>query len=250
MLLVALSLANCSSKVEIASPEKAKQFFQVAPLPNDSSKNPDKKYPVVFFFQGSGGKNNRAWQWARWFARHGVASVFIDSAGIRGRDKLYGVNYGRDLAPALDAVKDNPRLNLANYAVMGFSRGGTAALESGTYLKSRHSIPDFIFALYPGALNHCPNTYGERVRTYVFYGDLDEWGNYKGTRQSCRKMTDRYANSSFIALKGAHHGYDGGSAGSFKCCGGNTFKYAPNPKALARTKSIILKAIRAEWRVR
>lgn len=108
------------------------------------------KYPVVFFLRGSNGTNTKARLWAEWYARYGIASVMIDSAGVRGMKRLFGIDYEADLAPAQEAVQSNPLLDFSRYAVMGFSRGGTAALDSGTFLLSAQPKPDFVFALYPG----------------------------------------------------------------------------------------------------
>ncbi len=228
---------------EPLSKNSSNEHFIVKPVSIEGNN----KSPVVFFLQSSAGSNINSQKWARWFANHGIASVFIDSAKIRNRQNLFGVNYGRDLSLALDAVKGNPHIDLTRYAVMGFSRGGTGALQSRKFLKPDHNKPDFIFSLYPGDQGKCPNSYIENTRVFVFYGALDNWGTYQNTREACNRMANRFENTSFVSLANAHHGYDADWTGTWKCCGGNTFSNRPNTAALEETRSIILKAIEKKW---
>ena len=153
------------------------------------------------------------------------------------------------MAPALEVAKKNPALNLSQYAVMGFSRGGTAALESGTYLNKNIPKPDFIFALYPGDKSECPNSHEKGTEVFVFYGELDDWGTYQGNRDACRNMASWKDNASFYMLDNAHHGYDGSWKGTWNCCG-ETFTSAPNKKAVEKTQQIILEAIQNKWNLK
>lgn len=243
-LFALLFFAACTSvNNEPASQVSSNEHFIVKP----SSKEDNSKSPVVFFLQSSAGNNITSEKWARWFANHGVASVFIDSAKIRNRKNLFGVSYGRDISLALDSVKSNPHIDLTRYAIMGFSRGGTGALQSKKFLKTDHHEPDFIFSLYPGDQGKCPNSYSENTKVFVFYGALDNWGTYQNTREACKRMANRFENTSYISLENAHHGYDADWTGTWKCCGGRTFNNRPNATALEETRSIILKAIEEKW---
>ncbi len=206
--------------------------------------------PVVFFLPGAGGDIEQGRTWAKWFSKQGVASVLIDSAGIRGLKNLFDVNYGKDLARALLTVSSNPNLDLTRYAVMGFSKGGTAALESNKYLKNNQQIPDFIFSLYPGWGGKCPNRYKkENSSVFVFYGELDGVGSYRGTRDTCKRMASKYENTHYYGFDGVNHGYDGDWEGDWTCCGGKTFTNEHNSDALKRTQDIILENINRTWKV-
>jgi len=209
-----------------------------------------KKSPVVFFFQGSGGSNEQSYEWSSWFEKHGVASVIIDNAKVRNMQRLNSINYGSDLTVALEAVKDNPELDLSRYALMGFSRGGTAALNSASFLTKGQTHADLVFALYPGDNKGCPNTHGEDTDVRVFYGDLDDWGTYKGIRNTCKAMTTWSDNATFHLLKDAHHAYDGRRTGKWSCCSGKTFTSKPNKKATNETKKIILAAMKKKWNIK
>jgi len=240
-LLIIFVLSGCNG----IKPEIMKNHLTVK-IPNDNQE----KHPVVFFFQSSGGSNTLAHKWAEWFEQYGIVSVLIDNAGVRNLDKLYGVNdTGNDLSPAFEVLKNNPKLDLNHYAVMGFSIGGTASLHSASSLSSKQTKPDFVFSFYPGNSKGCPNSHDEKTRVHVFYGELDDWGTYKNIRNSCKSMTDWNDNATFHLLKNAHHGYDGDWSGNFDCCG-NTFAIEPNEKALDKTKEIILKAMKEKWNIK
>ena len=210
----------------------------------------DKKTPVVYFFQASNGNNRHAAKWTLWFAEHGVSAVWINSASVRGIQRLFGKNYGGDLAPALRVAANNANLDLTRYALMGFSRGGTAALESESFLDEDQPKPDLIFSLYPADKGKCPNSYDDETKVTVFYGELDDWGTHQGNRNACRRMAERHDNASFYQLANAHHAYDGNKNEQWKCCGNRTFTSASNPAALAETKRIILAQMQEAWGVK
>jgi len=212
----------------------------------------NQKVPVVFFFQGSGGTNNSANRWSTFFFKHGVASIMIDNAKVRGYKKLYGANYEADLSSALAVLSMDPNnnLDLTRYAVMGFSRGGTMAMKSDYFLKEGQPKPDLIFALYPGDTKGCPNSHGDKTDVHIFYGELDDWGGYKGIRNTCKGTASYDDKVSFHLLKDAHHSYDGRDYEKWTCCGGRTFTSEPNYEALYETKKIIKEAMVMKWNVK
>lgn len=236
-VLTTVTLAGC---VGIKA-ERMQQYLTVVKASSSE------KTPVVFMFQGSGGNNQLSAKWTSWFKEQGVSAVWIDSAGVRGLEKLYGRNYSSDLAAALTTVSKNNTLDLTRYAVMGFSRGGTAALKAGSSLSKDQLRPDFIFSLYPADKGVCPNSYDENTSVSVFYGDLDQWGSYQGNRNSCQKMAQKNDNATFYLMENSHHGYDGDWSGTWKCCGGKTFTSKSNTQTLAETKQIILSKIKEKW---
>jgi len=240
ILAASLLLTGCMT----IKPEKMQDHLTVVKAAEN------KKTPVVFFFQGSGGNNRLSAKWTVWFAEHGVSAVWINSASVRDLDKLYGKNYGGDLSPALQVVANNPHLDLSRYALMGFSRGGTAALQSASFLAEDQPRPELIFSLYPADRGQCPNSYDDQTKVHIFYGELDDWGTYQGNRNACKKMAEKRTNTSFYPLANAHHAYDGNSKEKWKCCGGRTFTSESNPDALAETKRIILAAMQREWGVK
>ena len=93
------------------------------------------KVPAIVLLHGSGGVSGQVDDWARFLADHGVASLMVDSFTPRGLDTSFanqGV-LGRlamivDAYRAFDALAAHPRIDEERIALMGFSRGGQAAL--------------------------------------------------------------------------------------------------------------------------
>lgn len=234
--LATFIISGCSTSIK---PDKMNEYLVITP---PKSLEPNQKYPVIIYFQGSGGRNSRAYSWSSWFSEYGIGSVVINSAGVRGLDSLNGKEYSRDIIPTLSIIKEHPEIDLTRYAIMGFSRGGTAALKAGAYIKDTPK-PDFIFSLYPGDSSGCPNSHIDKTQVHVFYGDLDKWGNHKGIRNSCEQMARRNDNTEFHLFEGVHHGYDGYTSGTY----GKYIYMQPSPSALIDTKDIILESITEKW---
>lgn len=232
---------------QVPSPEDLRPFVEVV-MP-ESTTPATTRLPVVLFLQGTGGGNINGELWTGWFNALGIATVLIDNAKARGRSDLWNVpSYieARDIAATLELLKNDTRIDLNRYAIMGFSKGGTAAMESGDYLKTGQPLPQFVFALYPGNNGQCPNPYREPVKVMVFYGDLDDWGTFQGNRDACQRMAQSKSNTSFHLLAGAHHGYDGLVNVNWSCCG-QSFVAKSSSKATEATRQIIMEAIRGPW---
>ena len=106
------------------------------------------KFPVVIYYQGTGGDTRRAKKWARWFRTMGVASAIVDNAKMRNRkENPTGSMYTEDAAFAWDLLKTNPKIDTSRFALMGFSRGGGQALDAARHFKGKRPAPSFVFAL-------------------------------------------------------------------------------------------------------
>ncbi len=210
-------------------------------------------FPVIIYFQGTGGHNRRQETWARWFKRHGVASAIVDNAWIRRRTQNpTGSRYTEDAAIAWDLLKNDARIDGGRFAIMGFSRGGGMSLMSGSHFGAERAIPDFVFALYPGGFgqNWCSHSHDDRTRIFIFFGDEDDIGPADGLFEACRDLANREDNVTYHELKGATHGYDDTMGQFFWCCRPPLkVRVSPNPEAVAITRDIILKAIKDRWKL-
>jgi dienelactone hydrolase len=170
----------------------------------------DGKFPVVIFYQGTGGGNRRAERWAAWFKTIGVASAIVDNAGIRNRTSNPWGDYAEDGATAWDLLRAHPQIDTNRFALMGFSRGGQQALDAGGYFGGARPAPSFVFALYPGGwgTNACWSLHRKPTQVHFFYGELDEITGYDGTSHACRALETSSGSVKFHELKGATHGYD------------------------------------------
>ena len=209
------------------------------------------KFPVVIYYQGTGGHNRRAYEWASWFKTMGVASAIVDNAWIRHRKRNpTGSRYTEDAAFAWDILKANPKIDTTRFALMGFSRGGGQALDAARHFKGKRVVPGFIFALYPGGWGRrdtCECSHRKPTEAHIFYGDLDDIEEYAGALSACRNLAIWRDNVEFHLLKGATHAYDDNRMFNFYCCGGRPVSVMPNPKAVEKTRAIIEKAIKAAW---
>ena len=210
----------------------------------------DGKFPVVIFYQGTGGGNRRAEKWASWFKTLGVASAIVDNARIRNRTtNPSGSMYTEDAAIAWDLLKTHPKIDTSRLALMGFSRGGQQALEAGPHFTGERAAPTFVFALYPGGwgLDRCWSAHRKPTQVHIFFGDLDDVGRDEGYSLACQRLAGGRDPVEFHELKGATHGYDDLFSYTFTYGMGRIARVEPNPDAVERTKSIIAKAIRAGW---
>lgn len=208
----------------------------------------DEPTPVVFFFQHSGGRSDSAGQWVKAFEKLGVSSVLIDSAGVRGMRDLLTVDYGSDLKPALELAKSNPQLDLSRYGLMGFSKGGTAALTSESSLDSDDPLPSFVFALYPGAIGNCPNKYrSAETAVHIFYGEKDGWGLYKNTIGACKRTAAKNNNTTYHTMGDVHHGFEGFGDAEYSCCGGVTYKVKGDSEAREKIRKLIDGIVKNTW---
>ena len=237
-----LVLTGCKT----LSPQEAAPFVEVVP-----GKGSSHAKPFVMFLQGTGGGNSRAELWTGWFNARGVSTVIVDSARLRGRTNLDGVDsylQAKDVQLALEVVKGRSDLDFDHYAIMGFSRGATAALQAGDLLDKGAKQPDFVMSLYPGGGGQCPNSWTARTKVMVFYGELDASGTRNGNRDRCKHMVQQSANARYQGFADTHHGYDSRVTMS-ENDGAGSYLIQHNEKAVQATRQILLDEIGARWQL-
>lgn len=208
-------------------------------------------FPVVIYFQGTGGHNRRQESWARWFKELGVASAIIHNANIRKRsENPSGSKYTEDAAIAWDLLKADERIDASRFAIMGFSRGGGMSLMSGSHFGNERAVPDFVFALYPGGYgrNWCSSNHDDQTEIHIFFGDDDDVGNVEGLLRACRSLGKWQDNVTYHQIKGATHGYDDIYGYTFSCCRPRLeVLVRPNKEAVEITRGVIEKALSTRW---
>src|SRR6516164_3222074 len=119
------------------------------------------RLPLVILMHGSGGIEENVSVWEKVFASVGVSTFAIDSFTGRGiastvadQSQLGRLNMILDLYRSLAVLAEHPLVDPSRIAVMGFSRGGQAALYAT--LKRFHKMwnpsgvdPAAHIALYP-----------------------------------------------------------------------------------------------------
>jgi dienelactone hydrolase len=118
------------------------------------------RLPAVALLHGAGGIDGNASRWVRTLNRMGVAAFLIDSFTGRGIPARHSPDYADGRTMIVDAYRSlaylaqHPHIDSTRIAVMGFSRGGGAALYASLKRFQRLHAPaglEFVayIAFYP-----------------------------------------------------------------------------------------------------
>ena len=180
------------------------------------------RLPVVVLLHGSGGISGYVTDWEQDLNSMGVATFVIDSFTARG---IVNTNYdqaqlGRlamilDAYRALDLLAKHPRVDPKRIVLMGFSRGGQAALYASMKRFQRmHALPGHEFAAYIAFYPQCVTAFRDEENVAdkpirIFHGSADDYNPIA----PCRVYVDRLkANGKDVRLTeyaGAGHVFDG-----------------------------------------
>jgi len=180
------------------------------------------RLPVVVLLHGSGGILGYVTDWEQDLNSMGLATFVIDSFTARG---IVNTNYdqaqlGRlamilDAYRALDLLSKHPRVDPRRIVLMGFSRGGQAALYASMKRFQRmHAPPGQEFAAYIPFYPQCVTTFRDEENVAdkpirIFHGSADDYNPIA----PCRAYADRLkANGKDVRLTeyaGAGHVFDG-----------------------------------------
>lgn len=179
------------------------------------------KLPAVVLLHGSGGVSGYVIDWERDLNAMGVATFVIDSFTARGiyRTDFDQSQLGRlamivDAYRALDLLAKHPRVDPTRIALMGFSRGGQAALYAGLKRFQRmHGTPGVEFAAFIPFYASCGTTFHEDedmtdkpVR--IFHGTADEMVPIGPCRAYVGRLQARGKDVRLTEYEGAGHVFD------------------------------------------
>jgi len=145
------------------------------------------KVPAMVLMHGSGGVSGQVDEWARFLTDLGVATFMVDSFTPRGLDTSFanqGV-LGRlamivDAYRAFDVLAEHARIDRQRIALMGFSRGGQAALYAAVQrFRDMHGPKQGDFAGYVPFYPACHIRFRDDERlvdrpVHVLHGDADD----------------------------------------------------------------------------
>ena len=185
------------------------------------------KIPAVVLVHGSGGIYNAELDfWPKQFNAAGIAVFTLDMFGPRGvhstAEDQSQVPFAADTADAFAALKllaTHPRIDAKHIAIMGFSRGGIAALRSSVEkVIASQKLPNgvryaAVVPTYPGA---CAGVFRLAVKPGVFskapilfiHGDADDYTPIGPCQDYADKIGKAGTPVEFAVIEGAHHKFD------------------------------------------
>lgn len=179
------------------------------------------KLPLVVLMHGSGGIGGNVAYWKRQLNGMGISTFTID--GVTGRgftgvgDKqasLGRLAFILDIYRSLEILAKHPRVDTSRIALMGFSRGGQAALYASLdrfhkqWNKSGVAFAGYI-AFYPD----CATTYRDDAAVAakpirIFHGTPDNYNPVATCKAYVERLKKAGADVALTEYPNAPHGFD------------------------------------------
>src|ERR1700752_4109677 len=179
------------------------------------------RLPLVILLHGSGGIEVNAAVWESLFASSGISTFEIDSFTGRGivspvadQSQLGRLNMILDLYRSLSILVAHPQVDPNRIAVMGFSRGGQAALYATLKRFQKMWNPSGIDpAAYIALYAPCITTYiGDTQVTdhpiRIFHGISDDWVEIAPCRAYFKRLKATAKDVQMIEYPNTWHAYD------------------------------------------
>jgi dienelactone hydrolase len=180
------------------------------------------RLPAIVLLHGSGGVTGSMAEWAQEFNAMGIATFVLDSFTGRGIESTTNdqTQLGRlamiiDAYRALTLLAKHPRIDGVRIGIMGFSRGGQAALYSSLKRFQRLHGPGsgLEFAAYLVFYPSCVTTYhnDEDVAEKpirIFHGSADNFNPVTPCRAYVERLRHAGKDVQLFEYPGAHHVFD------------------------------------------
>jgi dienelactone hydrolase len=179
------------------------------------------KLPVVVLMHGSGGMGSNVDAWSRLFNAMGVSTFAIDGFTGRGltsvntnQAELGRLNFILDIYGALAILAKHPRVDPQRIVLMGFSRGGQAALYASLtrfhkmWNKSGASFAAYI-PFYPDcATSYIDDTDLAAAPVRIFHGIADDYNPMASCKAFLSRLKSAGHDVTLTEYPEAHHGFD------------------------------------------
>ena len=184
------------------------------------------RMPVVVLMHGSSGVGATMEAWVRTFNAMGISTFVIDGFTGRGltavgpNQALLGrLNLIIDIYRALDILSKHPRVDPDRIALMGFSRGGQAALYASLdrfnklWNKSGVEFAGYI-PFYPDcSTRYLTDTEVAARPIRIFHGTPDDYNPVASCKAYVARLKDAHRDVVLTEYPDSQHGFDAGLAG-------------------------------------
>lgn len=180
------------------------------------------RLPAVVLLHGAGGIAANIDRWAQQFNAMGIATFNLDSFSGRGIVSVSEnqAQLGRtpviyDAYRALELLAKHPRIDPQRIAVMGFSRGGQAALYASlTRFQRMHATPGTAFSAYvvlypPCNLKFVGDEQAGDKPIRIFHGSDDDFVYIAACKAYVARLQAAGTNVQLTEYPGAQHVFDG-----------------------------------------
>ena len=180
------------------------------------------RLPAVVLLHGSGGVGGNVVDWENDFNQMGIATFVLDAFTGRGITSTSAnqASLGRlamtyDAYRALEVLEKHPRIDSRRVALIGFSRGGQAALYAASKRFQRMHGPasGLDFAAYVPFYASCgtqfvddENMSPKPIR--MFHGAADNYVPVAPCREYVKRLKAKGADVALTEYPGAHHAFD------------------------------------------
>ena len=184
------------------------------------------KLPVVVLMHGSSGVGAGMDPWVRHFNAMGISTFVIDGFSGRGltavgpNQALLGrLNFIVDIYRSLEILAKHPRVDPDRIVLMGFSRGGQAALYAS--LDRFHKLwnkSGAQFAAYIPFYPDCSTSYATDTETVarpirIFHGTPDDYNPVASCKAYLARLQEAKRDVALTEYPDSAHGFDAGLLG-------------------------------------
>jgi dienelactone hydrolase len=184
------------------------------------------RLPVVVLMHGSSGVGSSIEPWVHQFNAMGISTFVIDGFSGRGltavgpNQALLGrLNLIVDIYRSLDILAKHPRVDPDRIVLMGFSRGGQAALYASLdRFNKLWNKSGAQFAAYIPFYPDCSTTYATDTEVAarpirIFHGTPDDYNPVASCKAYVARLQDAKRDVVLTEYPDSAHGFDGGLLG-------------------------------------